>query len=160
MYDFSNLNSVKKKVTEIDNKRNDNFDKSYNEALRLLNEFKKKPSTDTSILKKTAEYLINAMEQKRTRPEPYILLASIFYMTRDDKLAIKYLKIASSIDPNSSDVIKLRKLLSSISISDSNKKGTGELKINYDNNVNNKLTTLFNSNQSKIVTPIKSLRKK
>lgn len=115
MFNFDNLNSVKKKVEKLDEKRNDYFKLSFSEALSSLNKFRKSPDFDPMLLKKAAYRLIETMEQKRSKPEPYIVLSCIFYMINEDRLAIKYLKIASILAPDLPQVTELKKLLSNVS---------------------------------------------
>jgi len=116
MYNFDNLVSVKKNTEKIEEKRINNYETAFNNALLALKDFKSKSSYDPQLLKKAADNLIEAMGQKRSKPEPYITLSCIFYMINEDKLAIKYLKVASELNPNLPQVNELRKLLGNISL--------------------------------------------
>ena len=113
MLNFKNLNSAKEKTKDRDEKNNENYSLAYSEALNYLEKFKHSPDFDKNILKKAADKLIDALEYKKNKAEPYICLACIFYILNDSKMAIKYLKIANLINSHLPEISKLRELFGS-----------------------------------------------
>lgn len=96
--DFSALQVAKKKVQVIQEKQFENFEELYNEGIRLFLECEK--NEDISVLEKSADMFIKAIEYKSTQAGPYFYLANIFYVLGKDDLALTYLKSVEAIDPN------------------------------------------------------------
>lgn len=96
--DFSVLQNAKKKAQVIQEKQSENFEELYNEGIRLFLECEN--NEDISLLEKSADKFVKAIEYKSTQAGPYFYLAHIFFVLGKDQLAIDYLKSAESIDEN------------------------------------------------------------
>lgn len=112
MYNFKELNSIKKKVGEISEKRSEKYEQIMADVQKKIADFRNSSQNDVSLLKEAADRLIVALEQKRTQPEPYVILATIFYLVNEDRLAFKYLRIAGSLNPNLPQIKTLKRLIS------------------------------------------------
>ncbi|MEZ0371041.1 MAG: hypothetical protein ACAI44_18250, partial [Candidatus Sericytochromatia bacterium] len=82
---------------------------AYGQALRLLRQYRAQP--DAGLLKRVQEQLQQALTFRRTMPEPYACLAYLFLIHQDMPMALKYFKVAESLDPGSKEVEALRKML-------------------------------------------------
>ena len=99
-------------VEEIQNQsaeREENSQSAFNHAIDLLTEFQEKH--DKVILLKAAHKLVESIRLEKNQIEPYFLLAYIFYILDNGKLALKYLKVAELIDPNFLEIKKLKSII-------------------------------------------------
>lgn len=151
MFNFDSLNSIKKEAGKLGEKRNDKFEEAFKQALDTMQKFHLNPASGTKFLKEAAEQLINAMSQRRSRPEPYIVLSCIFYMINEDKLAVKYLKAASSLAPEMPQVKALKQLLGNISLTEVPKRGTGKLVSRQFQNIEKEKSLESSSRQKEII---------
>jgi hypothetical protein len=109
---LDDLKSAHESTKERDDKRKDNYSEIYNEALNLIDRFIQNPQTNLSSLEQAAYNLIDALHLVKDRPEPYLLLAYIFYMMGDENGALKYLQVCNSINPNAAGIGEIKDLIS------------------------------------------------
>lgn len=107
--DLKNLN---KEIEKRDFKRDETYNQMFNEAISSLKKFGLSNNYEKEDLKQAAYKLIKSIEQKRSNAEAYICLSCIFYMLGDIKTAIKYFKVAQSLEPNHNKITDLQTILS------------------------------------------------
>jgi tetratricopeptide (TPR) repeat protein len=107
--DFNDLKLAKQKAKENTGKNENKAEISFNEGLKLLDEFHS--NSDKKYLEKAGDKFIETISFKRTMVEPYVYLAYIYYLLNEDKEALQYLKIAEEIDKNYSKINELKKML-------------------------------------------------
>lgn len=107
--DLDSISSAKDKANKNIERKKENFEKEYNEGLRLFKEFIQNKNTET--LKKSSSKFFEALKCKKTKVEPYIYLSYIFHIFDKEELAIEYLHTAKSLDPNSEEVHRLQEFL-------------------------------------------------
>jgi tetratricopeptide (TPR) repeat protein len=112
MFDFKNLNSAKNQAHGRDEKREQEADKAYNEAIDLLDKLNKSPDFDLGLLRQAADKILVSISNKRNKAEAYICLANIFYILDNVPAAIEHMKVAQSINPDLPEINKLQKLIS------------------------------------------------
>jgi hypothetical protein len=83
-------------------------EQTFKKALKHFNQFH--ANQDKRELKRASELLIEVIRHSQDLPEPYICLSYIFFIFKDDKNAIYYLKIAEKLNPALPECIRLRKL--------------------------------------------------
>jgi len=108
--DVNSINEAKQKAKENLDKKSEQFDDIYKEALLLLKKVLDNPN-DKKSLKQSIIRFTQAIELKKTNPEPYFYLSYISYLCKDFELAKKYLEIASLINPNLNGLDSLRQKL-------------------------------------------------
>ena len=110
MFDLSSINEAKKKIQISQEKKEGDFNKILDDAIKLLQQFLE--TNNILDLKKSASMFFEAIKCKRSNVEPYFYLSYIFYIFDENKLALEYFKTAESIDPKYSHLESLRKILS------------------------------------------------
>lgn len=108
MYDFTAITKIKESKKETLDNHSEKFDLLISKALASLEEFASSPCFDYDNLADALNYLLEAIEIKRSKVQPYFYLAYIFYMFNDLTRAVNYLLVATSIDPNFEGLKKLR----------------------------------------------------
>lgn len=136
---LDSINEAKSKTHERDENRQKNFSEIYKEAVILLKQFTENPNAQDGIkqLKNVAEKLIESLKHVKNNPEPYLLLAYIFYMIGEKNLAIEYIKLHESFSEQiSTEAEILKKLVSEISHSSNVKRSvTGPLRTPPSNSI-------------------------
>ncbi len=89
--------------------REENSLSAFNQAIELLLEFQE--TLDKTILVKAAHKLVDSLKFEKNHVEPYFLLAYIFFILDNGKLALKYLKVAELIEPNFPDIRRLKSVI-------------------------------------------------
>lgn len=92
--------------SKVNNKTvEENFENKYQEYIKkgksLLIKAMENLQKDSSIefLRQSAINLTKCTEIKKDRPEPYFLLAHIFSMIEEQKMALSYINVVNFIDP-------------------------------------------------------------
>jgi len=111
--DVNSINEAKQKAKENLDKKSEQFDDIYKDALKYFQEFIK--TKDNKIIKKSAVRFAQALALKRSVIEPYYYLSIIYYLFNENKLALEYYKIANSIDSKHPLLAELKQLLSKCS---------------------------------------------
>ena len=83
----------------------------YEEALELLKEFEAEQKPSKVKLLNSAEKLTESVKHNQHHAKSYFLLAYIFYLLNDDKLAEKYLNVAKDLEIDKDRFKKLSELL-------------------------------------------------
>lgn len=96
MFDLGALASAKKKAKVNQDRKEEDFNDEFNQALKHLRDFS--TSKSENDIKLSANKFFESIKCKRTRIEPYVYLSYIFYLFDKKELAIEYLNIAKSID--------------------------------------------------------------
>jgi tetratricopeptide (TPR) repeat protein len=99
MLDFDALKQAKQKTAGRDQAREDRFLEPYNRALEIIAGLSLEPQMSVRKLKEAADALAEAIEIRRTLPQPYVLMAFVFFCMRDYKMAFKYIRTAEKYDP-------------------------------------------------------------
>jgi hypothetical protein len=98
-YDFmQNVNSAKKEVQSHVETNKNNFDDSFQDAVKLLGQFSH--TNNPVMLKKSAEAFLNLIKLKPSRVEPYVYFAYVLYLYDKKDEAKKFIKLSESLDPN------------------------------------------------------------
>ncbi len=95
MFDLKDIQEAKKKLTE---KRTDNSDESYNQGLKILEEYKQNP--DINLLDQAGKKFIEALEFNKEHIQSLIYLSYIFYTLNNDETALKYLDMVFALESN------------------------------------------------------------
>jgi hypothetical protein len=95
-----------------DEKRKDNYVDYYNQALHQVDKFIQDPGQNIGELEQAAYNLIDALHLVKDKPEPYLLLAYIFFMMGDPGGAVKYLHVCTSINPKLAGISEIQDLIS------------------------------------------------
>lgn len=111
MYNFNDLKVLTEKSKKITEKNDDASFDAYNEALELLDKFHNQKIFDKQILYKATLKLLEALKHKSNNIEPYLALIYIFYIMDEIETAIKYLRIANEINPDSPLIKSAREIL-------------------------------------------------
>lgn len=107
---IKNIEATREKVDT-----NDKYDELISKAVNIVKKFC--TTKNAHDLADAMDFLISATEIKKNRVEAYFYLASISYTLDDLELAIKYLKIASLINPDFPRIDSLReRITNSITI--------------------------------------------
>lgn len=97
MFDINALREAKKQASVHQDKKKEEYEDIYNDAMRLVSDFEK--NNDLNILKQAAEKFGECLVLKSNLPGPYYNLACIFYIIGNPQLSMDYLKEVQSIDP-------------------------------------------------------------
>jgi hypothetical protein len=110
MFDLKNLENARQK-SSVNTSSQEKFNQLYCEGVGLLKNFSESRNPDISILKLSAEKLLEAVKIVRSKPEAYLFLAYVFYILGDSGLSQRYLKVCNMIDPTITGFDKLKRLL-------------------------------------------------
>jgi hypothetical protein len=100
MLNLRSLQEAKKLKRVEDSETENKFNQLYQRAINLIEQFVCSGSPELNILKEASTNLSEALEIDKTRPEPYLYLACIFYLLGKKPLALHYLKAANFINPD------------------------------------------------------------
>jgi hypothetical protein len=108
MFDFTSLDSARKKTGEKSDKKHEQFYTLYESALDKFRGLIRKQTFDAGALKIIAAELLEALKLVKNQAEPYLFLAYIFYIIGDQATSLKYLKVSSFLNPELPGIEKLR----------------------------------------------------
>jgi hypothetical protein len=113
MFDFSNLVQARDKIQNRDEQRASDYLACYEEALAEFADFTSLEHEEQQIaLRNAAEALAEAMEYQRQHAEPYLLLGAIFFVLNQSRMALRYLQVARSLQPQLPGLLDLFVLVS------------------------------------------------
>lgn len=92
----------------IHENRESQADYYLNEGLKYFDAFQK--SGNKGLLKKAAELFFESIKNKRKQVDSYLWLARTFHILENDKLTIKYIKLAELYDPQNLQVKEFKKM--------------------------------------------------
>lgn len=131
---MNNINQVKESsVKERNDKRLEQANEFFYEAKSKLDQCISSNTFPPTRLKEISILFTKSIELNHNNQEAYMYLSKIFYILGNDKLSIKYLKIAKTIY-NNSDTDKLSEVLSNEHIGS-------------DKNINNKIPSTISNLQ-------------
>ncbi|MFN8671179.1 MAG: hypothetical protein U0457_03735 [Candidatus Sericytochromatia bacterium] len=105
------INEAKAMTNDRDEKRLETANNLYNEALILIEEFKK--TNDANILEEASGKLEESLKYSRSKGETYFWLAYVLYIYKKDKEAFAYLKIAEELSPDYPKINEFKNIISS-----------------------------------------------
>jgi tetratricopeptide (TPR) repeat protein len=108
---ISDLKAAKKQSGENTQKREEELNLVYKEALQSFRTFILSSGSDKNSLKQAIEKFNAALALKKQNAGPYFYLSYIFYICGDLPQAKKYLKIAKLIAPEFEGLNSLEKRL-------------------------------------------------
>jgi tetratricopeptide (TPR) repeat protein len=111
---FQGLNEARDKNSENSKKFENDYNLIFNQGITLFKDFVDDTRKSKNTLQEAAEAFGIALKLKRNKAEPYFYLAYIFYLLKDQSLAIKYLQCAKVIDPDLPGMSILEKNICSI----------------------------------------------
>ncbi len=118
MDSFVNLIPDAKKKSEINLVQvNDNYNNILSEALGTLRELSVNFTREN--FEKAAENLYECQKLKSNKAEPYFYLAWLFLFVDEIELALKYMRVASAINPQFEGLEILKDKISEIQLLDS-----------------------------------------
>lgn len=104
------ISEAKSQTKDRDEKRVNQSDLLYNEALELIEEFKQ--TKKNSTLEEASIKLEESLKYSRSKGETYFWLSYIFYIYGKDKEAFEYLRVAESLSPEYSQIKKFKTIIS------------------------------------------------
>ncbi|MFN8577773.1 MAG: hypothetical protein U0354_13025 [Candidatus Sericytochromatia bacterium] len=81
----------------------------FNEGLEYFQAYE--TSNNKGYLKKAAELFFESIKNKRKQVDSYLYLAHTFHILGNDKLTIKYIKIAELYDPENIEILELKAII-------------------------------------------------
>lgn len=113
MLDFGALKTAKKKsdVNVVDRKKEaeEIYKKTFEEFVKIYS-LDDETKVDYKRLEEIANQFNEVIERDSKKVEAYVCLSYIFLLIQDEKNAYNMLQVAEHIDPNSVDVIHLKKI--------------------------------------------------
>lgn len=111
---FEGLSEAREKNSENSKKFEDDYNLIFNQGIKLFRDFVNDTRKPKNTLQEAAEAFGSALKLKRNKAEPYFYLAYIFYLLKEQSLAIKYLQCAKVIEPDLPGMSILEKNIFSI----------------------------------------------
>ena len=106
---FKSLHSAKAQAKENKSLTEGELSKILDEGYSLFNDFVK--TRNTRELKMAADKFFTYLKSKRSKPEPYFYLSTIFYLFEEKAKAVEYMKAVEEVDPAFKDLPALRHLI-------------------------------------------------
>lgn len=109
MFNLDDFKAARQQVQQRDSKRGENYHNLYLEAVGLLDSYQQSHQTET--LNQALQKLMAALEAQRSKSEPYLLLAYVFYCFDEPQAAIRYLRAAEVLNAKLPQLELLRNLI-------------------------------------------------
>lgn len=104
------INEAKNQTLERDEKRHQQADVLYNEALELIEKYKE--TNNDSLLEQACKKLEESLTFNRSKGESYFWLSYIFYIYGNDKEAFECLRTAESLVPDYQQIKQFKNIIS------------------------------------------------
>lgn len=109
MFNFAELKNMTQQIQQRHAQRGDQFAHLYLTAVNLLEQYSKSNAQET--LKLAMKKVLEAMDAKPNRPEPYLFLAYIFHCSDQQPKALKYLHVAEELGANLPQIELIREMI-------------------------------------------------
>lgn len=110
MFDLTGLQSVQKRLDERDHRQQARVSDSYAIACGRLEQYKL--TGEPQLVRQAMQQLVETIKLSRKYPEPYLLLAYLYYGLKLPQIAVRYLRAAEEIAPDSRFLKDLKLLFS------------------------------------------------
>lgn len=108
--DFSALKSIQSQTRNLNQGREAESRRAYEEGLALFQTYNQNP--DKEQLKQAMGKMLESIQFKRNHLEPYLMMATVYNALESPKQAIKFFRLAQQLAPQDKRVAQLRDVLS------------------------------------------------
>lgn len=106
---MSLISEAREKIVKAEEDLEEKYRNISKEAIAILKMFTSKPYFDKNLFNEAAELFVEATKIKHEKAEPYFYLAWLLLYAGYIQDALKYLKIASALNPGLDGLNELRK---------------------------------------------------